>query len=76
MKKKKRIAMLEYDLKRNALSLAFELVNKFSPRALGYLAGDKKFVNLIKELKTEFHNGYDVFASEVAIRRTLSRNNR
>ena len=68
-KKTRKIELLTIRLEENALSLAFELVTKFSPRALGYLADDKKFVNLAKKLKAKFDNGYDVFASEVAKRR-------
>jgi hypothetical protein len=71
--KKKNMAMLKYDLKRKALSLSFELVTKFKPAALGYLAGDKKFVKLAKELKIEFDSGYDLFYSDVTKRTKLGR---
>ena len=73
--KSKSIALLQYNLKRNALSLANRLVNKFNPRELGYLAGDKNFVKLAEELKAEFDNGYHIFISEAKKRGTASYKN-
>jgi hypothetical protein len=57
--------VLMNDLKRNALAMAFKIINGFDAKTLGYLGRDKKFAKLVEELKNRFETGHKKFVSEI-----------